>query len=131
MSTGSTRGSFEDILAPAPPNLRPICRALRAVITRCAGDPVEVVWPRQQIASFGIGPKKMSQHYSYIGVQSSYVNLGFYHGSSLSDPAGLLEGTGKQLRHVKIHNVREARSPAIAILIRGAISDRKAQKGES
>ena len=131
MSTDSARGNFEDILTPAPPDLRAICSALRAVITRCAGDPVEVVWPRQQIASYGVGPKKMSQHYSYIGVQGSYVNLGFYHGSSLSDQAGLLEGTGKQLRHVKIHSVREARSPAIARLIREAISDRRAQKGES
>ena len=31
----------------------------------------------------------------------AYVNVGFFHGAALDDPAGLLEGTGKRMRHVK------------------------------
>ena len=60
-------------------------------------DFLEVVWPRQKIASFGVGLKKMTEHYAYIAVLGGHVNLGFYHGASLSDPAGLLEGAGKKL----------------------------------
>jgi hypothetical protein len=86
---------------------------------------VEIVWPRQKIASYGVGPKKMSEHYAYISVQSSHVNLGFYHGASLADPDGLLEGTGKGLRHTKIRSLSEAKRPAVATLLREAILDRK------
>ena len=32
----------------------------------------------------------------------AHVNVGFFHGSALLDPAGLLEGTGKYMRHVKV-----------------------------
>jgi hypothetical protein len=67
----------------------------------------------------------MSQHYAYIGVQKSHLNLGFYHGASLKDPDGLLEGTGKKLRHVKISEMEEAKSPAVESLLIQAIADRK------
>lgn len=120
-----THGEFNDILVTAPPELRPVCDSLRRVIVSLHKDFVEVVWPRQKIASFGVGPKKMTEHYAYIMVLGSHVNLGFYHGASLSDPSGLLEGTGKKLRHVKIRDVATARRPAVTALLREAIANRK------
>ena len=62
---------------------------------------------------------------AYIGVQKSHVNLGFYHGASLNDPGGLLEGTGKKLRHVKVRNVTEAENPALKGLVVEAIAERR------
>ena len=128
MPVNKSHGSFDDILRAAEPQLRPLCQAVRRLITSLDEDFFEVVWPRQAIASFGVGPKKMSEHYAYIGIQDSYVNLGFYHGTSLSDPTCLLEGTGKSLRHVKIHNVTEVKNAAVAALLQKAIDDRKKQK---
>ena len=125
MTASETHGSFEDVLGVAGPRLRPICRALRSLITSLDADFVEVVWPRQGIASYGVGPRKMSEHYAYIGVQGSHVNLGFYHGASLRDPAGLLEGSGKGLRHVKIRDASGVRNAAVAALLREAIDDRE------
>ncbi len=112
------------MLASAAPELRPICRSLRRSIASLHKGFVEVVWRRQKIASYGVGPKKMSEHYAYIAVQRSHVNLGFYYGARLADPAGLLEGTGKNLRHVKFHDVASTRRPAIKTLLREAIADR-------
>jgi len=66
----------------------------------------------------------MSEHYAYIGVQGSHVNLGFYHGASLSDPDGLLEGTGKELRHIKIRSVADAGRAGVTELLNQAIADR-------
>jgi hypothetical protein len=43
----------------------------------------------------------------YIAGFSEYVALGFYHGAYIDDPKKMLEGTGKQLRHIKIHNSQE------------------------
>jgi len=119
-----THGTFSDVLKSAKPELRPICVLLRSVITSLHKDRVEIVWPRQKIASFGVGPSKMTEHYAYIAVQSSHVNLGFYHGVSLTDPSGLLEGAGKKLRHVKLHDLASAKRPAITALLRQAIADR-------
>jgi len=125
MTQSETHGSFDDILAAAKPELRPVCRALKALIASLHEGCVEIVWPRQKIASFGVGPRKMTEHYAYIGVQGAHVNLGFYHGALLPDPAGLLEGTGKKLRHVKLRSVADSKSPALAALLREAIDRRR------
>jgi hypothetical protein len=125
MNPNETHGTFEDILAIARPELRPVCKALRSLIASSHSRFCEVVWPRQKISSFGVGPKKMTEHYAYISVQDSHVNLGFYHGASLPDPTGLLEGTGKKLRHLKLRNVSEVRNPSVVALLREAISERR------
>jgi len=125
MITNETHGKFDDILVDAQPDLLPVCEALRHLIVSLHEGFVEIVWPKQRIASFGVGPKKMTEHYAYIGVQGSHVNLGFYHGASLADPEGLLEGTGKELRHVKLRDVAAAKSDAVTALLREAISERR------
>jgi len=119
-----THGQFQDVLALAKPELRPVCEALRRLVASLHGGFVEVVWPNHGIASYGVGPKKMTQHYAYIGVQNSHINLGFYHGATLRDPDGLLEGSGKKLRHVKVLDVAATKTTALAALLRQAIADR-------
>lgn len=125
MTANETHGKFDGILVDAKSELRPVCEALRLLIASLHEDFVEIVWPKHRIASFGVGPKKMTEHYAYIGVQGSHVNLGFYHGASLADPEGLLEGTGKELRHVKLRDVAAAQSGAVIALLREAILERK------
>jgi hypothetical protein len=124
MKSETSHGKFSDILALANVDLRPICVRLKELIMAAHENAFEIVWPRLQIASFGVGPKKMTQHYAYIGVQMSHVNLGFYHGAILPDPAGLLEGSGKKLRHVKIHSLAATRTRPLKELLRLAVSDR-------
>jgi hypothetical protein len=102
-----------------------MCAALRALIASSHPSFVEVVWPRMGIASYGVGPRKMSEHYAYLSVHASHVNLGFYHGAALKDPGGILEGTGKRLRHVKLRGLAGARSPAVHRLLREAIAERR------
>ena len=131
MISNETHGTFDDILATATPELRAVCKTLRSLIASSHNRFVEVVWPRQKIASFGVGPKKKTEHYAYIGVQPSHVNLGFYHGTSLSDPAGLLEGTGRELRHLKLRKVSEVKSPSVVALVREAISERRRHLSEA
>jgi hypothetical protein len=120
-------GTFEELISSIEPEMGPICRALREMITALHIDFVEIVWINQQIASYGVGPKKMSEHYVYIGAHKRHVNLGFYHGASLPDPEGLLEGTGKRLRHVKIGSVSEVASPHVQRLVQAAIADRQSR----
>jgi hypothetical protein len=122
-------GSFEDLLDDADEAVRAIALALRAVVLEVHPDTVEVVRLGERAATYGVGPKKMSEGYTYVMPQSSWVNLGFYHGAALADPDGLLEGTGADMRHVKVRSVEEAESPAVRALIEAALAERRAASG--
>src|SRR6266850_240478 len=58
--------------------------------------------------------------YLYIGVIKDHVNLGFIRGSELADPQRILEGTGKQMRHIKIRNMSDLLRPAIRAYLQEA-----------
>lgn len=122
----STHGTFADVFALASPALRPVLEHVRAAVLRLHPECVEVVWPRQKIASFGVGPKKMTEHYGYLQVHAAHINLGFYRGAELPDPQGLLEGTGKALRHVKLDGLAAAKRAPVLELLRAAIAERRA-----
>ena len=121
---------FSEIVAMADEPMRPICVRLRTLILSLHKEAFEILWPKLRIASFGVGPKKMSEHYAYIGVHKSHVNLGFYYGATLQDPDRLLEGSGKKLRHVKIRSLEVAESRAIKELLKAALSDRCEQRSK-
>src|SRR5260370_23679983 len=65
--------------------------------------------------------------FGYVNVFTSHVNVGFFHGASLSDPARLLQGTGKFMRHVKLRPGTAANAAALSRLIDTAYSDIKAR----
>lgn len=60
----------------------------------------------------------------------AHVNVGFFLGAHLADPAGLLEGTGKRMRHVKVRPGAEIDSKALGALIQAAYDDVKARLGD-
>ncbi|HTZ61597.1 MAG TPA: DUF1801 domain-containing protein [Thermoplasmata archaeon] len=55
------------------------------------------------------------------GAFAHHVGVEFWRGTSLRDPHHLLEGTGKNLRHVKLRSTREATSPEMIALVREAV----------
>ncbi len=61
--------------------------------------------------------------FAYVGAFRAHVNVGFFLGAELADPAGLLEGTGKFMRHVKLRPEREFDSAALTRLIEAAYRD--------
>jgi hypothetical protein len=61
--------------------------------------------------------------FAYVGAFKSHVNVGFFHGASLPDPEGLLEGGGKYMRHVKLRPSRTVSAPALKALISAAYQD--------
>jgi hypothetical protein len=100
--------------------------AIRALIRRLDPNVVEVVWPHQGTIGWGVGPKKMSEHYAYLAVHATHVNLGFYRGASLADPGRLLTGTGKAMRHIPIHRAADVERPGIGELLKAARAEREA-----
>jgi len=65
--------------------------------------------------------------FGYVNVFTSHVNVGFFQGASLPDPARLLQGTGKFMRHVKLKPGAAANAAALRRLIEAAYSDIKAR----
>jgi len=64
--------------------------------------------------------------FGYVNVFTSHVNVGFFQGASLPDPARLLQGTGKFMRHVKV-TPGTGEPAALSRLIEAAYADVKAR----
>ena len=114
------KGTFDDVIAEASPQVKEIALAARALLAEAMPGLTEVPWGQQKTVGYGVGPKKMSEHFCYLAPQKRHVNLGFMYGAELDDPEGLLEGTGKLLRHIKIRSLEELRRPAVKSLVEQA-----------
>ncbi len=117
IKTVGGNGSFEEVIAEAPPEIQALAHAARALLADVMPGLTEVPWARQKIAGYGIGPKKMSQHFCYIAPFKKHLNLGFMYGAHLPDPVNLLEGAGADLRHAKIRTAADLENPALRELI--------------
>lgn len=113
-------GTFEDVIVEVSPEMQEIAHAIRALLAEIMPGITEVPWGQQKTAGYGVGEKKLSEHFAYIAPYKKHVNLGFMYGADLTDPEGLLEGTGKVLRHIKIRALDEVERPAIRKLLEEA-----------
>lgn len=87
---------------------------------RACGDEVrEVLHDGCPVACLGDAP------FGYVHVFTSHVNVGFFRGATLPDPAHLLQGTGKFMRHVKLRPGTATNAAALTELIEAAYSDIK------
>ena len=70
--------------------------------------------------------------FAYVNAFTAHVNVGFFRGAELADPAGLLEGTGKYMRHVKVRPGGDLDAKALMGLVMTAYTDMKRRlKAES
>jgi hypothetical protein len=125
MPTNERQGSFEQVQAQASPTLQPVVQALRRVILQLHAEATVLAWPRQRIVSFGFGPRKTQDHYAYIAVHPRHVDLGFYRGALLAMSFARLEGSGRNLRHVKMRTVSETRAADVRALLERAMRERQ------
>jgi hypothetical protein len=68
----------------------------------------------------------MADHYAYIAAYAKHVNLGMYYGARLASAEVVLEGTGKNLRHVKVRKGDEETLAPLRTLVRLALKERRA-----
>ena len=61
--------------------------------------------------------------FAYVNAFRAHVNVGFFYGASLEDPARLLEGAGKRMRHVKVRPGQPVNEAALGELISTAHRD--------
>jgi hypothetical protein len=68
--------------------------------------------------------------FAYVNVFRSHVNVGFFNRAALVDPAGLLEGTGKSMRHVKLKPGSDVDAAALDDLVEAAYRDGRARAAQ-
>ena len=96
-----------------------IARQWFEVMRRCGDEVRELLHDGCPVACLGDAP------FGYVNVFTSHVNVGFFHGAALADPAGLLQGSGKFMRHVKLKPGVAVDSASLRELIEASYSDIK------
>lgn len=91
------------------------------VMRRCGDEVRELLHDGCPVACLGDVP------FGYVNVFTSHVNVGFFQGAGLRDPARLLQGTGRFMRHVKLRPGTAIDEPALNRLIDQAWVDIKAR----
>jgi hypothetical protein len=90
------------------------------VMRQCGDEVLEVLHDGCPVACLGDAP------FAYVNAFRSHVNVGFFRGAALPDPAHLLEGAGKRMRHVKLRPGTVTNVQALTRLIDAAYWDMKA-----
>ena len=101
------------------PDLGALAQTWFARMRECGHDVRELVHDGCPTACVG------DAAFAYVGVYKEHVNVGFFLGALLPDPARLLEGTGKRGRHVKLRPGVSVDKAALAQLIETAYADIK------
>jgi len=88
---------------------------------KCGDEVRELMHDGCPVACLGDAP------FGYVNVFSSHVNVGFFHGNALPDPARMLQGNGRFMRHVKLKPGTPINAAALTKLIEAAYWDIKAR----
>ena len=89
------------------------------VMRACGGDVRELLHDGHPTACVG------DAAFGYVNAFKSHVNVRFFRGAEISDPDGMLEGTGKFMRHVKLVPECDVNATALVKLIGTAYTDMK------
>ena len=91
------------------------------VMRECGNDVRELLHDGHPTACVG------DAAFAYVNAFKAHVNVGFFRGAEIADPEGLLEGTGKCMRNVKVGPDRNVDAEALKKLIEAAYADMKAR----
>lgn len=118
---GALRGdpAVDAWFAMPPDAMRALARRWFEEMRTCGEDVVELLHDGHPTACVG------SLALGYVNAYNDHVNVGFFLGASLPDPSGILEGTGRFMRHVKIRPDVPFDHSALRALIAAAYRDIK------
>jgi hypothetical protein len=109
--------AIDQWLQKQTPELGAIARAWFTRIRACGDEVLELMHDKMPTACFG------DVAFAYVNVFKAHVAVGFFLGMDLNDPAHLLEGSGKRMRHVKLKPGVAINDAALQALIDAAWAD--------
>lgn len=113
---------FSCLLELKDAGLIDLFRDLRVFIHELYPEANELLYHTHALTSVFSVSEKLGDAYCMIPVYARHLNLGFNKGSLLPDPNGLLQGTGKLIRHIPIQQKEDYRNERVVALIREAIN---------
>ncbi len=102
-----------------PGDLGAIARHWFEVMRKCGDDVRELLHDGHPTACVA------DAAFAYVNAFTAHVNIGFFRGAELADPAGLLEGTGRYMRHVKLRPDSYVDTDVLTKLVDTAYTDMK------
>lgn len=121
----SARPPSDDLLkflAVYDPAVGTLALALRDVVLKEAPAANEIIYDAYNAVAIAFSfTGKWQEGFCHIAVYSRYANLGFQRGAELADPQGVLKGTGKLIRHLRINNADDLQQPYLRQYLRAAI----------
>ena len=112
-----TNSAVEEWFASSPPDQRVALERLRGLVRAVAGESSEEIkWGRPCYSS-------QSRLFCYLHRSTAHVTIGFQRGGDFEDPDGLLEGTGKAMRHITLKGADDVdrKASGITALLQQAV----------
>jgi Domain of unknown function (DU1801) len=108
-------------LKPYDRDIRQLALAVRALVLEEMAPCCENIYDAYSAVAIGYGwTERLKDGICHVAVYSGHVNLGFNFGAALPDPDGILEGSGKQIRHIAIRTRADLARPEIRAYVRRA-----------
>jgi hypothetical protein len=82
----------------------------------------EILDRSDRLVAYATGPRPIKDLWAGIAPHTSHVNLQLANGALIADPAGLVEGTGKRVRHVKLRSVGDVERPELRSLLDASLA---------
>jgi len=94
---------------------------LRSFVLKMYPDSNELLYHTHALTALFTVSEKMSDAFCMIPIYTKHLNLGFNKGTLLEDPHGLLQGTGKLIRHIPITRAKDFRNKKVEGLLGAAV----------
>src|SRR6266852_7113 len=106
-------------LKPYDREIQKLALQVRALVLEEMAPCYENIYDAYSAVAIGYGTSdRLRDGIFHIAVYSQHVNLGFNDGATLDDPKGILQGSGNQIRHIKIKTLEDIKRPEIRAYIR-------------
>ena len=114
---------YLQFLSPFEPRVRDLALETRRLVLEEAPESMELIYDAYNAVATGFSfTGRPSDSFIHIAVYARWVNLGFNRGSALDDPAGVLQGSGRWIRHIRISEPDDLHNPAIRAFVRSAVA---------
>ncbi|HEV7682028.1 MAG TPA: DUF1801 domain-containing protein [Pyrinomonadaceae bacterium] len=121
MSRHKPPAALVKFLKPYDREVQKLALAVRDLVLEEMAPCHENIYDAYSAVAIGYGPTdKLGDGVFHVAVYTKGVNLGFNHGATLDDPERILEGAGKQIRHIKIRTSADLTRPAVREYVRRA-----------
>jgi hypothetical protein len=110
-----------DYLLPYPETIARMALGLRELVLKEAPGAKEVLFRGYAVSIAFTFTERWTDAFCYVAAYKKHVNLGFHRGAELPDPKGVLEGTGKLMRHLPVRTPVELENPTLRRFVRLAL----------